>query len=155
MYDLYKEFCESNNISYIASSEVYRQIFTCEFNILFLVPRKYQCDVCNKYEPTSADQKTELQDEYLAREYKNKEKGKNDKEFCVAVFDLEQILSVPKSEVGLAYYKLKLSTYNFTIFNLASKECSCYMWHEVIAKKDASEIGSCLILFIYDQVKTA
>lgn len=69
------------------------------------------------------------------------------------MFDIEQILSVPKSEVGLAYYKLKLSTYNFTIFNLVSKECSCYMWHEEIAKRGASEIGSCLILFIDEQVK--
>lgn len=163
MYDLYKEFCESSNISHMASSAVYRQIFTSEFNISFLVPKKDQCDVCNRYEHSSADQKTEQQDEYnfhiktkdLAREYKNKdkEKGKNNEEFCVAVFDLEQILPVPKSEVGLAYYKLKLSTYNFTVFNLASKECSCYMWHEGIAKRGASEIGSCLILFIDEQVK--
>ncbi|KAJ8914399.1 hypothetical protein NQ315_017493 [Exocentrus adspersus] len=170
MYDLYKEFCESNNISHIASSAVYRQIFNCEFNISFLVPKKDQCDIGNtsvqniiRVPGVTADQKNELQDEYnfhiktkdLAREYKNKdkEKGKNDKEFCVAVFDLEQILPVPKSEVGLAYYKLKLSTYNFTIFNLASKDCSCYMWHEGIAKRGASEIGSCLILFIDEQVK--
>ncbi|KAK4881176.1 hypothetical protein RN001_004495 [Aquatica leii] len=69
-----------------------------------------------------------------------------------AVFDLQQVLPVPKSNVSLAYYKLKLSTYNFTIFNLATKDCQCYMWYECIAKRSSSEIGSCLLHFIDSHV---
>ncbi|KAK4876478.1 hypothetical protein RN001_012900 [Aquatica leii] len=85
-----------------------------------------------------------LKNRDLSRQLKN-----NDKELacqsstlCTAVFDLQQVLPVSKSNVGLAYYKLKLSTYNFKIFKLATKDCQCYMWYECIAKKGSSEIGN-------------
>lgn len=162
MYSLYREYCESNNISQIASSAIYRQVFNTEFNISFLVPKKDLCDLCNKFENSTIEQKAELQEEYnvhikskdLAREVKNtdKERAKHDANFCACVFDLEQILPAPKTEVGLAYYKLKLSTYNFTVFSLGSKKCTCFMWHEGIAKRGASEIGSSLLLFVKQAV---
>lgn len=95
-----------------------------------------------------------IQNKNIARDLKNfdKEKAKENTTFCAAVFDLQQVPSSPESEVGLAYYKLKLSTYNFTVFNLASKDSFCYMWYESIAKRGSSEIGSCLILFIENQI---
>nr|CAI5833324.1 unnamed protein product [Callosobruchus analis] len=89
------------------------------------------------------------------RQLKNtdKEKAKLNSDFFAAVFDLEQVLPTPKSDVGITFYKLKLSTYNFTIFNLASSEGYCYMWYESIAKRGSSEIGSCLLRFIEHKVQ--
>lgn len=90
----------------------------------------------------------------VARQLKNadKEEAKLNSELCAAVFDLEQILPVPKSNVGLTYYKLKLSTYNFTVYNLANGDGFCYMWYESIARRGSSEIGSCLMRFIKNNV---
>lgn len=98
-----------------------------------------------------------MKNKKLSREAKNndKERSKMEKTFCAAVFDLEQILPVPKCEIGLAYYKLKLSTFNLTVYELGTKRCSCYMWHECVAKRGASEIGSCLIAFIKEKVENS
>ncbi|KAJ8966939.1 hypothetical protein NQ314_003216 [Rhamnusium bicolor] len=95
-----------------------------------------------------------LHNKKLAKDVKNsdKEKAAHNNTFCAAVFDLQQILPVPKSEVGLCYYKLKLSTYNFTIYSLGNRDCFCYMWYECIAKRGSSEIGSCLLSFVLDHI---
>nr|CAH7743976.1 unnamed protein product [Callosobruchus chinensis] len=124
--------------------------------------RKDLCDVCHNYENSSVEEKLAIEDSFrqhienkkLARELKlaAKEKAKADDSICAAVFDLQQVLTTPKSEVSVSYYKLKLCTYNFTVFNLASKEADCYMWHECIAKRGSSEIGSCLLLFIEQHI---
>lgn len=53
-----------------------------------------------------------------AREIKefDKIRAKRDPNFIAATFDLQKVLPVPKLDVGLAYYKLKLQTYNFSIW---------------------------------------
>nr|CAH7730724.1 unnamed protein product [Callosobruchus chinensis] len=126
-------------------------------------PKKDLCDICHRYENGSTDEKISMGDEYqlhlknknLARALKaaDKERAKQKTTLCCAVFDLQQVLSVPKSEVGLAYYKLKLSTYNFTVFDLAYKDAFCYMWYQCIGNRGASEIGSCLLLFIEARIR--
>nr|CAH7743977.1 unnamed protein product [Callosobruchus chinensis] len=162
MYSLYEEFCLENNIEKKATEGMYRHIFSTEFNLSFFVPKKDLCDVCHNYENSSVEEKLAIEDSFrqhienkkLARELKlaAKEKAKADDSICAAVFDLQQVLTTPKSEVSVSYYKLKLCTYNFTVFNLASKEADCYMWHECIAKRGSSEIGSCLLLFIEQHI---
>lgn len=163
MYTFYQEFCTENHIAKPASESIYREIFNREFNLSFFQPKKDLCDTCHKYDNSSVEEKAKMEEQYLlhdknkkiARELKEKDKdmGSQKKSLCVAVYDLQQVLPVPQSNVGLAYYKLKLSTYNFTIFNLATKECQCYMWYESIGKRGSSEIGSCLLLFVESQVK--
>lgn len=163
MYHLYEEYCEDNGIPQKATESMYRTVFNTEFNMSFFQPKKDLCDVCHRYENGSTDEKISMDDEYqlhlknknLARALKtaDKERAKQTNTLCSAVFDLQQVLSVPKSEVGLAYYKLKLSAYNFTVFNLASKDAFCYMWYQCIGNRGASEIGSCLLLFIETHIQ--
>lgn len=163
MFTLYEEYCLENNVEKKATESMYRHIFTTEFNMSFFLPKKDLCDVCHSYENSLPEGKLEMEQEYqrhienknLARNLKNadKEKAKENASCCAAVFDLQQVLPAPKTEVGVAYYKLKLSTFNFTVFNLASKEAFCYMWYECIAKRGSSEIGSCLLLFIEHHVQ--
>lgn len=163
MFTLYEEYCSENNIDKIATETMYRHIFVTEFNLSFFIPKKDLCEDCNKYENSLPDEKLEMEEKYqqhienknLARNLKNadKEKSKINASFCSAVFDMQQVLQVPKTEVGVAYYKLKLATFNFTVFELASKKGYCYMWHECIGKRGSSEIGSCLILFIEHHIR--
>lgn len=163
MFTLYEEYCLEKSIEKKATESMYRHIFSTEFNLSFFLPKKDLCDICHEYESSNHEEKLVIQEEYqqhianknLARKLKDtdKEKAQKNASFCAAVFDLQQVLSAPKTEVGLAYYKLKMSVYNFTVFNLASKEAFCYMWHECIGKRGSSEIGSCLLLFIKQQVQ--
>nr|CAI5845771.1 unnamed protein product [Callosobruchus analis] len=162
MYNMYLEYCEQSNIK-PAPECTYRVIFNTEFNFSFFIPKKDLCDICHRYDEGTAEARSEMEEHYqlhmmnkdTGRQLKNtdKEKAKLNSDFCAAVFDLEQVLPTPKSNVGITFYKLKLSTYNFTIFNLASSEGYCYMWYESIAKRGSSEIGSCLLRFIEHKVQ--
>lgn len=43
-------------------------------------------------------------------------------------FDLQKVLVTPKAQVNDLYYSRKLATYNFTIFDVITKETVCNMW---------------------------
>jgi len=86
----------------------------------------------------------------LAKERKNadKRRAENDLEFYIAVFDLEKILQIPQSEVSSFYYKRKLATYNFTIYDIGKKEGYCFMWDESGGKRGSNEISTCILKFM-------
>lgn len=65
-----------------------------------------------------------------------------------AVFDLQQVIHLPISKESALFYKQRLSFYNFTIYDLASKDCYCYTWDETQSKRGASEIASCIYRFL-------
>nr|CAI5822548.1 unnamed protein product [Callosobruchus analis] len=83
----------------------------------------------------------------------DKEKAEVDKSISVSCFDLQKVILVPQCERPPFYYKCKLSTYNFTVFDVNSKEGFCYIWTEQIAKRGGNEIASCLFDFIETMVK--
>lgn len=66
----------------------------------------------------------------------------------MAAFDLEKVLTTPQGETSTFYNKRKLSTYNFTIYDIGKKEGFCYMWNESDAKRGANEIATCLFMFL-------
>ncbi|KAF2886755.1 hypothetical protein ILUMI_19421 [Ignelater luminosus] len=78
----------------------------------------------------------------------DKERASAEEKYCVAIYDLQQVLQCPKIEVGQAYYKSKLSVYNLTIYDAGQKQGYCYMWHKCIAFRVSSEIKSCVLSFI-------
>lgn len=47
---------------------------------------------------------------------------KHESSHVVSCYDLQAALSTPNGEVSSFYYKSKLSTLNFTIYNLKTKE---------------------------------
>ncbi|CAH1993850.1 unnamed protein product [Acanthoscelides obtectus] len=103
------KYCDENGIQRKATESVYRTVFNTEFNLSFFQPKKDLCDMCHRYENGSKEEKREMEDEYqqhlrnkkLARDIKaaNKERAKQSTKLCSAVFDLQQVLSVPKSDL--------------------------------------------------------
>ena len=77
---------------------------------------------------------------------------KSMREVCVATYDLEKVLYVPKGENAAFWYLSKLSVYNFTVFEMVSKEGYCYVWDQTTGKKGAIEIASCVWNFIRRKV---
>ena len=49
----------------------------------------------------------------------------------------------PRRRVAI-FYKRRLSVYNLTVYNAASKRATNYMWHEGVAKRGSIEIASCI-----------
>ena len=64
--------------------------------------------------------------------------------------DLQQVLPCPKLRNQKAYYKKKVSVFNFCIYDLNQKRSNCYVWDETIARKGSNEINSCLFKWVQD-----
>jgi len=62
--------------------------------------------------------------------------------------DLQGVLLAPSINSSCSYFKTKLSVHNFTIFNVASRDAMCYVWHEAQGGLTANEFTSCLMDFL-------
>lgn len=159
LFDLYKEWFDEQVYSSIAKTErQYRDIVNEHFKLSFYIPKKDQCDKCHIYKnksiPTLVETQlfeSHLSNKILARNRKllDKEAAKtSDGKILTATFDFQEVLNAPHGNLSVLYYKRKLSIFNFTVFNLADKEGTCYMWHEGQGKRGANEVSSCLMKFI-------
>lgn len=152
MLQLYLENCSKEEIVSPISLSMYRHIFNTRFNIAFHKPIKDQCDLCYAFKNASEDEKQKTQVIYnnhienktLALESKEKDiklaqenKGEN---FLAACFDLKEVLMTPKAFESSLYYKRRLNTFNFSIFNLGTSDAYCYIWNESVSGRGASEI---------------
>lgn len=161
LYRDYKYDCEKEKKPY-ANLSLYSKIFNYEFNLAFFSPKKDQCQLCVSYENSDNEGKKQLEKKYIAH-LKEKDLSRlekeNDKKMInelnlVACFDLQAALPTPRGEISCYYYKSKLSTYNFTVCDLASKgigDVYSFMWHEGEGKKGATEIGSCLLDYLKEK----
>lgn len=71
--------------------------------------------------------------------------SKGNKSVYTAAFDLVAVLSTPCSNVSQVYYKRKLNSYNLTVYSLADKQGTCYIWDKTHGQRGSSEIGTCVI----------
>lgn len=91
----------------------------------------------------------------LVRELMNIDKttAMNVPSIMCASLDMQKVLSTPRSQISKMYYSRKLSTYNFTIFDMVSKEGICNVWNETTGNRVANEISSCLCKFIIEKIQ--
>ena len=89
--------------------------------------------------------------EVRKRKEEAKVKAQENREFCAAVFDLQQVIYLPQSTRSELFYKRRLANYNFTVYNLASKEGTCYLSHEGQTRRGACEIASNLHRFLIEE----
>uniref|UniRef100_A0A6P7GAH1 Uncharacterized protein LOC114339788 n=1 Tax=Diabrotica virgifera virgifera TaxID=50390 RepID=A0A6P7GAH1_DIAVI len=135
---------------------MYYKIFNSEFNIAFFQPKKDQCQDCTSFSNAVEKDKEELRKMYdthlkeknLARQNKEDDKQYTPDNCIVAVYDLQAAMPCPRGDASNFYYVSKLNVYNFTIYNLKSKDTACFVWHEGEGKRGAIEIGTCLLKFM-------
>ncbi|CAK1598252.1 unnamed protein product [Parnassius mnemosyne] len=151
LYRDYKAECIEKNIPFV-KIHIYRKVFNTEFNISFFVPKKDQCDLCTAYK--NADIKQDLEDKYQTHlKEKNesrleKEKDKKINESIVSCYDLQAVMTVPKGEISVFYYKSKINCFNFTISELRKDHTECYFWTEVEGQRGVNEIGTCVLKYL-------
>jgi hypothetical protein len=117
MHRLYQEKCKAEAKPYYGIWS-YEKIFH-EFNLGFFQPKTDQCPTCCAYENAGPMQQAEMETEYAAH-LKRKDSArlhkKMDKEFAAKspeffrcfTFDLQNVLSCPRTKNGLMFYKRKL-----------------------------------------------
>lgn len=154
MYNLYIEKCKEDHKD-AQKFWLYDKIFATEFNLGFHKPKKDVCSFCDAYGKMSEKEKQENRNEFDKHQQRKQEarmKKQEDKQRSMENemiktinFDLQKVLVTPKAQINELYYSRKLATYNFTIFDVVSKETVCNMWWETIAKRGSCEIASCLL----------
>ncbi|CAH2098128.1 unnamed protein product [Euphydryas editha] len=158
IYRDYKRLRERDELP-VATSSTFNRIFNTEFNISFFLPKKDQCDLCERFKNSDEKEKRKLIQEYeehlkektLARTEKENDKNRKDGT-VVAVYDLQAVLQIPKGQISLFFYKSRINCLNFTISDLRAKDVICYFWDETEGKRGAVEIGSCILEYIKSQV---
>ena len=154
MYRLYKTSCVEKQKKAV-SEFVYRDVFNSKFNIGFHQPSKDRCPTCDKFEKLvksgvqiSAEKQvvfdSHLRRKEQARASKLTDKNDHDDSSAVFTMDLQEVINLPKLSVGPAYYLRKLHLYNFTMYNVKSREATNFMWNESEAGRGANEISSAL-----------
>lgn len=151
-----------------ASRRQYIDIFDSKFSIGFFVPKKDQCNFCVSWNLSekNPEERAKLEKGYQehvrnkikCRELKDADKiiAKNLKQnphLCMAVFDLQKTLNIPKAETNILYYKRKFSMYNCTVYDIGRKKGYCYVWREDVGKKGSNEVASFVLDFIKRKVE--
>lgn len=132
--------------------------YTDIFNTLTNKRRRYATSVnninlpvreknCYFNQATKNLKKTKMQPE-IPNKSLNKQRAANDPKFCVAIFDLEKVLTTPQGEASNFYYKRKCAVYNFTVYDIVNKVGYCYMWDKSEEKRGSNETGTSLLKFL-------
>ena len=156
MYKMYVDECENDDAAPVSCS-LYRHIFNREYNLSFHHPKKDQCLVCNIYHDekrrnTLTEEREAEYKEHMERKVEARTEKATDKKIAqdsdgmihVATFDMEAVLPTPFDKTSQTYYKRKLSVYNLSVFALADKKATCYVWNESEGQRGSNEVGTCL-----------
>lgn len=153
---MYNMFLQEYNET--VSVTLYRNVFQ-SMNLSFHSPKKDQCSLCNTYWEGTSEVKEKLQERY-DRHIKEKEEIRRIKKeckiratqnaniSCCVSFDLQQVIYLPQCKESAIFYKRRLANYNFTIYDLNSKDCVCNLWNETISKRGANEMSTSVHYFL-------
>ena len=121
-------------------------------NLAIYKPRKDQCDTCTAYNAGNVDEK-EYQEHIMNKEEAMAEKKRNelaekDDAVIVLYIDIQKVLLSPSFQTSACYYKSKLCSHNYTIYDKKSKEATCYVWNESEGDLSSNTFSSFIIDYI-------
>lgn len=159
MYRLFCQKISEGNLNINVSQRQYHDIFVGEFNIAFHKPRKDQCNICTVFQNLDDNSKQKqyeahqqhLNNKNFVRNLKEQDKEKSKQsngKVKVVCYDFQKQLPCPHADTNIFYYRRNFLTYNFTLFELGSKDTTCFVWDESLAGKGATEVTSCLNYYL-------
>lgn len=143
----------------VACYKLYLDIFNNEYNISTHKSKKDQCELCCRWNDNPGlreelkeeyDQHIKLKLELRRLLQEDKESTKEDGSIAYCNFDLQKVLYCPQGLSSGFYYNSKLSTYNFTVFEIRSFKVTkgyCFTWREGICAKGSNEVCSCVLRY--------
>lgn len=69
-------------------------------------------------------------------------------------FDLQKVLTTPKTEISNMYYSSKLNIYNLTLYDMYNHTGICNLWNETIAHRGSNEMCSILMKCIEEKIES-
>lgn len=169
IYREYKSVCEDQNRK-VLSEFMFRDIFNKEYNLSFKYQKYDTCKICNSIEEKKVNNDQPdlpLELRQVLEQKKNEHLGSiantkahfemdyervsnSNGDIQLFTFALQKIMETPSLTTAEAYYKRKLWTYNFCIYDEMQRKGYVYIWSESVALRGAEEIGSCLMRFLQE-----
>ena len=103
-------------------------------------------------EKARRDHDAHLKEKVLMRSEKNKDKVSCKGNKLMIVFDLQNVITLPKAEVSSFFYKRKLILYNLTA-QTSTKQGYCAIWTEVTSGRAGNDIASGVIAIFTNVVE--
>ena len=154
LYQLYVDKCKDEGKKPLSRRILQEE--SDKLNISVFHPRKDQCDTCVAYEAGNIpheEWEKHREDIDEARLEKCADKlaaaCEVDKTLVVTM-DLQAVLLSPRLMASALYYKTKLCVHNFTMYNLVTRDVTCYVWHEGEGGLTANEFASCILDYMSD-----
>ena len=130
-------------------------VFTEELkqaNIGIFIPRKDQCDVCCEYKQGNCSEIT-YKEHRDRKEAAQREKDKDKTEFSVSrtkviCMDVQRVLLAPSLNASAIFFKTKLQVHNYTVYDMCSKDVTCFVWNGAEGGLTANEFASCLFKYL-------
>lgn len=67
--------------------------------------------------------------------------------------DLLAVLLAPRLLASALYYKTKLCVHNFTLYDVVTRDVTCYVWHEGEGGVTANEFASCVVDYLNEHLQ--
>lgn len=162
MYQLYIDECNENNLDpkLRAKKWLYADIFNKDFNLSFKPPEIDTCDTCSTHtaklksnltedeiNSVKADHEAHLIESKTRYNFKKLDftMAKDSPKHKVLAGDLQKCLPSPLTNNCISFYKRKLWTLNFTLYDAADSSVQCMMWDESKGARGANEIASSIL----------
>lgn len=148
--ELYKYY------SLVCTENQRQPLSTCYFSNTFSAlklglyqPKKDRCDMCVGFEKgnvTLEEITLHVEQKELAKKEKRNDKIKAHAGLAhVFTMDVQAVQLSPQNKASALYYKQKLKNHDFSMYNLATKDCTCYWWHEGEGDMCASMFTTCVL----------
>lgn len=158
LYHLYVEKCNDRDRKPLSRRVLQEE---CDnMNILVFHPRKDQCDACVSHEAGNmTDEKwaSHRADVDEARQEKQNDKQRasteDEKKTLLLTMDLQAVLLAPRLLASALYYKTKLCVRNFTLYDVVTRDVTCYVWHEGEGGVTTNEFASCVVDYLNEHLQ--
>lgn len=155
LYEVYQEKCKESAVKEIVKGTFF--ILVDKMNIGMYQPKKDRCDTCCAWEVGNIpdeDYNVHISKKNAARTEKVKDKEEAEKgNVHVICMDVQKVLLSPMLNASALYYKTKLIVHNFTVFNLTTRQATCYLWDETQADLVGSVFATCLVDYMEKHFK--
>lgn len=150
LFQVYTEACKAENqkpLSRCTMSNLYH-----EMNLSIHPVKKDKCDLCVKHEVgqmSDEDWKKHVDHKNRARAEKDVDKKLAEQKKCIALtMDLQAVKVSPWVQANAIFYKTKLCCHNFTMYDLATRDVTCFWFDETAADMTASTFTSCILEYL-------
>lgn len=153
LYNEYIRYCGQNGKKPLSKSMLMESVRS--LNISIFIPRKDQCNDCFKFKSGNLSQQdydkhVSLKNRARAEKEADKESAKSGN--CTTLtMDVQAVKLCPSIPANALYYKTKLNCHNFTVYDIATHECTCYWYDEITADGQAAVYASFLVNFLEEK----